>query len=265
MLFFQENFSIDSGYIMQKYYEEKRFVTTYEADFTNKIKLNTFFNYMQDAASSHAENMGLGFSDLRNNNLAWILRWAKIKIEKYPGYGNEIKIKTWPKQQFKLFSIRDFIMTEPDGNIICRATTAWLLINTNTKKICELKSLPKEITYLDKDSGLDDLPGKFSFPGEKVFSYSRKLNYSDIDLNNHTNNSKYIEFASDCFDSGFYKTNSVRSISASFLSESFEKDILDFSIFPCPGDNRTFIEAANSLSGKPVFQADIEYSGNKSF
>ena len=83
-----------------------------DVDFNNRIKVSSIFNHMQDVASIHADALELGFKHLSEVDLFWVLAWAKIEIEAYPTFGNTLTIKTWPKFRHKLYSVRDFIISD---------------------------------------------------------------------------------------------------------------------------------------------------------
>lgn len=246
---------------MNNLYEEKKLIRAYDVDLNNNIKLNSLFNLFQDAASVHAENMGLGFDSLKKYDLAWVLSWAKVKINKFPAFGQEVKIVTWPKSRHKLYSIRDFHVADKNGNIVSGATTAWLLINVKTKRISDLRNLPVEISYLPDRSGLDDLPEKIQLPAGKKHIYTKKIRYSDIDINLHTNNTVYVESALNCWEPDKFSTKKIETFEINFSAESFFDD--EIMLFASPDEqngNTDLVEGINGRNNRSVFQAKIKWS-----
>jgi acyl-ACP thioesterase len=51
-----------------------------------------------------------------------------------------------------------------------------------------------------------------------------KVKISDLDINLHTNNVKYLQWVSDSYDIDFIKQNSLYSTEINYLSESFYND-----------------------------------------
>ena len=243
------------------YFEETKIVGAYDVDLFNRLKINSIFNYLQNAAALHADILGLGYADLLPLNLAWILSWIKVEIIKYPQFGDKLIIKTWPKSKYKLYSLRDFIIYDGSENTICKATTAWLPINTKSKRITDTSNLPSKIPYQNDKSALDDLPSKIVLQGEPKILFIHKNRYSDIDLNQHVNNTKYVELILDCFSADFFKDNFIKSIQVSFLSESIFGDELEIQIDSnSEGNNFNKIEAINKKNSKPVFNSYIEWT-----
>lgn len=248
---------------MDSFFEQSKLVNAYDVDVNNRLKLNTLFNFLQDVASSHADSLNLGYLDLIAHDLGWVLSWAKVKIEEYPQFGDTIKIRTWPKCRHKLFSIRDFLIYNSTGKILFRVSTAWLLINVKTKRITDIKNLPQAIYYQPEQSALNDFPQKITSEKEKRIFFSKTIRYTDLDINQHVNNTRYIELALDCYSSEWHKKNLLDGLTASFTSESFYGDELEIRM-ASEGFNGKMdvIEAVNIKSSKPVFQALVDWKRN---
>ena len=245
---------------MDSFFEQSKLVNAYDVDLNNKLKLNALFNFLQDAASSHAESLNLGFNDLIANDLGWVLSWVKVQIEEYPGFGETIKIRTWPKCRYKLYSIREFIIYNSTGKVLYRVSTAWLLINVKTKRITDIKNLPQQIFYQPDVYALNEYPEKITPLNKKEIVFSKKIRYTDLDINQHVNNTQYIELILDCYSIEQHKNNHLKGLTVSFISESFYHDEIEIS-FAHEGFHEKFdvIEGVNKKSSKKVFQALVEW------
>ncbi len=242
---------------MNEFYEETKTIRAYEVDFNNRLKINSIFNLMQETAAAHADLLGLGFNDLMPHNLAWILSWAKVEIEKYPRFTDTVKIKTWPKEKFKLYSLRDFIFFDEIENQLIKATTAWLPVNIKTKRITDTGSLPQTINYQPDTAALTAYPKKIIHTAAKETALVKTIKYSDLDLNHHTNNTKYIELISDSYTEEFHQNNFIIKLTVSFTSESFYDDEIEVGI--AKEVNSDIVSGINKQNNKPVFQASVEW------
>lgn len=246
---------------MQSYLEESFRVRTYDVDFKNQLKVNSIFNFMQDVASEHAKNLGLGWEDLQDAGLFWALSWVKIEFLDYAKFEDTIKVKTWPKGKYRLYALRDFLLSDGQGKIFCRAATAWLLVNVKSKRVNDLKNLPKDIPYLSNEHALTDLPEKISIESKKESVFKKNIVYTDVDMNLHVNNEKYIEYILNCFSQEYYQENNIKSLQVSFLSETKYGDELEINVNKInPGRETHFVEALNLNNGsKQVFNALVEW------
>lgn len=246
---------------MNNIYEETKTIRAYDVDFNNRIKISSVFNLLQDVAAVHADNLGLGFKDLYKHDFAWVLSWVKLNIEKYPAFGDSVIIKTWPRCKFKLYSMRDYSMQDSDGEISLNATSAWLPINTKIKRITETKNLPQEIFYQPDLIAVDEFPDKIIAGAAQEILLHKKFKYTDIDINQHVNNTRYIEMILDCYLADHYKVNQIKSFEISFSAESFFDDEIEISRSLLDGSD--IIRGTNSKTLKQVFISRLEWKPNQ--
>ena len=245
---------------MYKFFESKKIIQAHEVDFRNRLRIDSLFILLQDTAASHADSLNLGYSSLIKHNLAWVLSWVKVKIDSFPGFGDEIRTCTWPKKKYKLYSLRDFYIYNKNEDIICRATTAWLPINIKTKRIIDTSGLPAPINYQEKESAINELPQKVAETDEKDFILSKKVRFTDLDLNQHVNNIRYIELIMDSFPVENYEKFILNEIEVNFISESKYDDEIDIYKTKDSSELYSVIEGENKESSKIIFLAKLKWS-----
>jgi len=246
---------------MDPIWETTTKVRAFDVDANDRLKVNTILDYFQDAASNDAERLDFGYSNFVPRGLTWVLSWAKFEFIKYPKFIDEIKIQTWGKKQYKLYSIRDYMMFDSNDEIICRGTSAWLLLDAKSLRPKILPQLFPEIKMHDSIDALFDLPQKITHTSQPDSIYSTQVRYSDIDLNQHANNAKYIELMLDCFEKEFHKEHTMKSLVVSFSAESkYGDEIQLFKGIEKEIPLTHYIEAKNQTSDKMVFQATLEWN-----
>ncbi|MFO7524053.1 MAG: thioesterase [Ignavibacteriaceae bacterium] len=243
---------------MNNLYEEIKIVRAYDVDFNNKIKISSVFNMLQDVAAVHADNLGLGFKDLYKHNFAWVLNWVKLEINDYPAFSDSVIIKTWPRCKHKLYSMRDYTIRNKDIQTLFNATSAWLPINTKTKRITDTKNLPKVINYQPDLIAVDEFPVKIIPGSAKEVLFNKKFRYTDIDINQHVNNTRYIELILDSYNTDNYSNRIIKSIAVTFSSECFFNDEIEIS--RSVKDGFDIIEGVNINTSKQTFISSIEWS-----
>lgn len=241
-------------------WEESFNVRIYDTDFNGKIKISSIFNYMQEAATNHAANLNLGCEQLLDKELFWALSRVKIDIWDFPKHGDEIKIETWPKGTEKLFALRDFRIYNSQNQIIAKATSAWLIIDSEKLRPRRPKLFIETIGDFKNDHALSEVPGKISEYEKKELIFEKRIGYSDIDINQHMNNVKYIELITDSFSQAIFKEKKIKSMQVNFLSECKFGD--EIQIFKGEfEDNRNcyYIEGINKHKNSKVFNATVEW------
>ncbi len=243
---------------MQSHWEETLKVRAYDVDSNNRLKLSSVFNYMQDVASAHADNLNVGWKALQNENLFWVLSWVKIEFNNFPKFEDNIYIKTWPKGKHKLYALRDFILSEGNNKVFGKAASAWLLLNSQTKRINDLNKFLTNIPYSPNEHALNDLPEKINFENLKETTFPKQADYTDIDINEHVNNAKYIEYIQNCYDLDFHTKHRVKSLTMTFNSETKFGDRLEINK-NLVDEHQHYIVALNQQNGRTIFQAIVNW------
>ena len=116
-------------------YTQNITIPCYDTDASWRLKPVSFMNLAQEAAGCHAVHLGFGYDDLIASNTAWILSRMHIEFVDTPKWRDEVTLQTWHKGLNRLFFLRDFIMTDGDGKPLVKATSSWLVLNLETRKL----------------------------------------------------------------------------------------------------------------------------------
>jgi medium-chain acyl-[acyl-carrier-protein] hydrolase len=203
-------------------------VHVYETGPDGKLNLYSLFNYLQDIASDHAVRLGFGRNDLMKDNRFWVLSRIYAEITLLPEWEDSIILKTWPNGTDKLFALRNFDMSFPDGRHIASATSSWLILDRTTKKVQRPDSILEKY-YPDLNP--NQSPIRYASKLEPAEEESSRLSgyrikVSDLDINLHTNNVRYLTWVADLYHLDFVMKNVPRSVEINYLAESqFDEDI----------------------------------------
>ena len=181
----------------------------------------------QEAAGLHAVELGFGYEDLIKNNTAWILSRVNIKFVDTPLWRDDVTLTTWHKGANRLFFLRDFIMTDKEGKERVKATTSWLVLNLETRRLVRDPMLMEEGTVCTEnviETPADKVQMPKDVPAELVLEHA--VAYSDVDMNNHTNNAMYMQWAMDSVDYETASTKAVKEITINFNRETKAGDVV---------------------------------------
>jgi len=207
-------------------YEKNYMVHVYETGPDGRLNLYSLFDYLQDIASDHAVRLGYGRDDLLKENNFWVLSRIYAEISLWPVWGESLVVKTWPRGTERLFALRDYEVRYSDGRCIARATSSWLIVDRNTRRIQRPdNTLSMYNSDLPRETALTRNATKL----EPVVSETQsktllKVRISDLDLNLHTNNTRYLKWVIDSYDLDFMINNVPLSAEINYLSESHYND-----------------------------------------
>ncbi len=187
------------------------------------LKYTDLCNILQLTAAAHSEIGGISFTDMQEFNQAWVLSRMRIEISKLPKWGDTITVKTWINSLENSRSIRALEMYS-NGEKIAGSETFWAVFNT-LKRRPESLALPYEHfeLYPEKKATTQGF-SKINFTNDKEILFEKKVFLSDLDIVNHVNNVKYLEWCLDHVDELLLLNQKVVSIEMNFLKELSLKD-----------------------------------------
>lgn len=196
-------------------------IPCYETDASWRLKPASFMDMAQEAAGQHAVYLGFGYDDLIKTNTAWILSRVNIHFIDTPKWREEVTLTTWHKGLDRLFFLRDFIMTDKDGRERVKATTSWLVLNLETRRLVRDPKLMEEGTVCGEHV-LETPADKVQMPKdvEPELAMEHVVAYSDVDMLGHTNNAMYMQWSMDAVEYDLVSERSVKELTINFNHET---------------------------------------------
>ena len=244
-------------------YKKKYSVEISNADFQMRLKPSCLFEFMQDAASLAAGELGFGHEALiKAYNVAWVLTRLRLEINRLPSLGESMEIETWHMQHGRITFDRDFIVYGQGGEILAQAVSTWVIMDMTSREIKRADTIDFNIPVSAKGRAIDGALERLKPIGELFPAYERKIAYSDIDLNGHVNNAKYVEYIFDSLSIDEHRSMKFTSIDVNYSSEMSPGETL--SVKFCEDDTSVYVEGENSGSSAVVFKAKIGFKRVKS-
>lgn len=200
---------------------QKYTIPCYDTDASWRLKPTSFMNLAQEAAGQHAVHLGFGYDDLIKTNTAWILSRMHIQFVDIPKWRDEVTLTTWHKGLDRLFYLRDFILTDAEGNPKVKATTSWLVLNLETRRLVRDPELMEDGT-VNHENVIEAPADKVQMPKdvEPVLALEHVVAYSDVDMNAHTNNAMYMQWAMDAVEYDLASSRPVKELTINFNHET---------------------------------------------
>lgn len=211
---------------MAEIYSKNHTIACYEADANQLMRPTAMLDMMQEAANINATALGFGYDELINSNTAWVLSRIHVKFEKLPLWRQEVNLKTWHKGVAKLFYLRDFILSDTEGNAMIKATTSWLIIDMNTRRLVRNSDLATSPDKCNKEDAIAEPADKVVVPVDIEPELVRKhpVTWSEIDTNGHVNNVKYAVWALDAVKPEDIKERPLKELLINYDAEVMPGD-----------------------------------------
>jgi len=236
-----------------------------DVDFMKKIKLSAIFNYFQEIAGLHSDELGIGFNTIQKDyGVVWVLIRIRVDIVKYPLWNDEIIIETWPQLPRKFEFDRDFIVKDVQGNIIARAVSTWVILDAESRKLQKSEVIAIDYPPIIKERAINCILGKLKPYSEPKLAYKRVIGCSDIDMNCHLNNSKYVDFIMDCFTMDELKKYRAKSIQVNYMGEALPgTTIVMRKCIESYAPNIVYVDGLDESTNNTIFRALIDVVPNE--
>lgn len=173
---------------------EKEFTVTDNMCSSNQLmKPSGILDILQSIAGEHANHLKIGYDDITKNNLAFVIARVKYDIIKPIKRYSHLKVVTWPCQVGRIEMKRDYEFYDAETKeLLLKASSIWILIDTLSRRICRSSSVDYPTNIYPKENY--DTFDKLKFNSDDFTETDKYLvRHSDLDLNNHMNNTKYTE------------------------------------------------------------------------
>jgi len=239
-------------------YTEKHIVPCYDTDASWRLKPTSFMNMAQEAAGRHAVYLGFGYDDLIVSNTAWILSRVHVEFVDTPKWREELTLHTWHKGLNRLFFLRDFLVTDNEGKTRVKATTSWLVLNLETRRLVRDPKLLEEGTVCTENV-IETPADKVQMPNDAVPELVRRhtVSYSDIDTNGHTNNAMYMQWAMNSVDYETASSRPVKEFTINFNHETKAGDVVDIYRASAEKEDGLHVYVEGKLGDVSSFVVDI--------
>jgi len=182
------------------------------------LKYTDLCNILQLTASAHSEVGGISFYDMQKFHQAWVLSRMRVEITNLPKSGDTVTVTTWINSLENSRSVRALEM-HVNGKKIVGSETFWAVFNTKARRP-EGLALPFEHFELfpEKRATIEGF-SKITINPEKESVFEKTVYLSDLDIVNHVNNVKYLEWSLDHVEPKRILNQEIESFEMNFMKE----------------------------------------------
>lgn len=221
-------------------YEESYPVFSFLLDPMKRLSIPAAFGILGDAAGRDANRRGWGYEELTARNQAWVLIRARMQIARQPSWGERIILRTWPKMMEGIIAYRDFQILDEKRDVLLAGSTAWTVLDLDTRRPVRLTGLINPAHGLSEIHAIAEKPNRINWPGSLVVARELTAEYGHLDMNNHVNNSRYIEWVINTLPVDTLMARQLTEVEVNFISEVKHMDDLQVMVPQNPGNENVF-------------------------
>lgn len=181
-----------------------------EIDAERKLRLHALQNHILSVAGLAADEGGFGIRYLYPKGLTWIITNMSLEMQSMPTAGDELTIETWVEQNQHMLSVRNYKIYK-EGALIGRAKTVWAVLDLKERAIVNVFG-EAPFQGVEEPVSLEMARQPRMVPINAGLTHPHKIEYGDVDYNNHCNSCKYTELM-------------LNALKPAWLSQGFRFDI----------------------------------------
>ena len=220
-------------------------------DCNRMIKPSAVLDLFQEAAGSHAKQLGVGFEDILKRGLLWVITKEKFEVLKSPEMHSEVVVHTWPLSPSRITFEREYLIESTDGQPLVKGTSEWVIVSAEKRRIVPVKDLYPLETYVEDRLFEEKFAKVADFEAADYEGYAKPA-FCDLDMNCHVNNIKYADFVLNSLD--------LKDREIAFFQLDFNKEVKkgdEIKLCFCERGQEILVKGLNP-AGDKMFCAQIK-------
>ena len=198
------------------------FLTAGETDARSLMPVTLIAARAIEIATRHANSLSIGYSNLAEHRLGWVLARLTIEVLRYPGINESYSMDTWIEGYNRYISDRCYAMYDAAGKPLANIRSAWVAIDTATRQLANLADLEREsFPVADRKCPVPKTPRPMRDADAPASLSDYTFRYCDIDFNRHVNTIRYLDMVLNLRPLDFYDSHSIELLDASFDHECY--------------------------------------------
>ena len=211
-----------------------------EVDFANHYKIYHMFTTFAELATENGAKVGL-WNDQMKGKYGWVIAKQTLKLNEPIRVDDVVEFSTIIDNGSSAIFPRYYFIKK-DGKEVANCSAVWTLLDLEKRRIVIPRREGLTVPVVNHDIKLDT-PKNIEYDFELSHMMTRQVLYSDVDLNRHMNNARYIEWALDLIDLDIHKDHFINEVTI-----HYKKEILPLAhveLFMGHNGNRYVVEGRN--------------------
>jgi acyl-CoA thioesterase FadM len=221
-------------------------ILSHDTGHNGEVHPSAVFRYFQETADHQMRTEGPTYRELYEQGLAFVLSRMHVRLHATLRSYDKVTVQTWAYDPPRGVSYERYYQMYRGEELVAEAGSVWALLNVSSGELCRVGTLP---LHYGSDEPLA-ISTRFRLPSaEFTVVDAHTVRYSDVDVNNHMNNTRYPDMLRDCIP--HIDGLRITGIQIHYVSEALL------------GDTLTVSRAEAEENGHPVFWFQTEKQGGE--
>ena len=193
-------------------------ISDLHADRFGRLKSSSILYFVQEAAGRHWKHIEGETS--QNCPLYWVIIRHRLQVTRLPRKGETIHLETWPMPTTRVAYPRSVVAYDENGNELFRSVSLWVLMDPETRAMVLPGKSGVELEGTLR--GLELASPRSLSPRTMEATRIRSVCFTDLDINGHMNNTRYLDWIMDLLPSGFHQGHAIKDLTLCYMNEARE-------------------------------------------
>lgn len=181
------------------------------------LRPSVLMRWLQEVSIAHTEALGAGRAKTLDKGALWVVCRVLLEIENLPCYDETVTLSSWAGDTMRVLFPRYYELTDKGGTPLVKASAVWLLMDAKKRKMVFPENYGVVVPGIKTGR---EIPLSFGVSlGEQEKTKRFKVAYSQVDINGHMNNAKYLDCMEDVLGKDFLDTHMLKTLEIEFKSE----------------------------------------------
>ena len=242
---------------MDSIYQLSFDITDLHADSFGRLKPSAILYFVQEAAGRHWRHIEAETS--QHCPYFWVITRHALRIRRLPRKGETIRLETWPMPTTRVAYPRSVVAYDAQGQELFSSVSLWVLMDPENRAMV----LPgKSGVIVNGILRGNELPTPTSLAPEALQQAQRRsVRFTDLDVNNHMNNARYLDWLADLLPGSFHREHRIQDMTLVYAAEAVEADEL-LQQWTLEAEGRLHLEISRPGGEKNhrVFAAEVQFA-----
>lgn len=235
-------------------FSSEKKISFYDCNESGELSLWRYMALCGELGGEHLDARGITREVMLREHQVFLLSQISYKMFKPAKCGDNCVLKTWESALSGVKFIRSYSMESESGEILCRSTSSWIIVDPESRKILRPREYKHEFLLVGDD--IYPRLSRLKAPEcEKTAEHTTL--YSELDENRHLNNTQYGRLIIDYAPAKFIG-KPVKKAEIQFINEARLNDIIN--IHAAITDENSYAMYGLFNDGRKCFEAVAQIS-----
>ena len=173
------------------------FAQYHDCDTRQRLTALAMMRYFEDIALLQSDSLGVGLRYYAEEQVAWLLNKWDIRIHRAPVFKDDVHVLTQPMAMRRFLANRRYEILGEAGETLVDADSQWVFVDMARRRPARIREEIFRKYGILEDVDTLPTPDPIDAPARVDVTREFHVRKSDIDVNRHVNNIRYVDWSFD--------------------------------------------------------------------